>query len=178
MEELRPERVTTEGTKCEQAGSTSRGPAEIARQVYRPSKLEKTIGVLRAMLPLAQKVLPLLDGQIGTAVSNLIGPQATPRQIAQTLLPLQEGLAHLEKQHVELRTHVAGQSAALKQIDEQLEAVRNLTEEAAEEQRNLTDGMEKIRRRVNTVAVAGLVLLAAVVVLNVVLLVHFWRVIP
>jgi hypothetical protein len=38
--------------------------------------------------------------------------------------------------------------------------------------------MEKIRRRVNTVAVAGLVLLAAVVVLNVVLLVHFWRVIP
>src|SRR5271157_1630168 len=121
MEELRPEGVATEETKAEEATTKPRGPFEIVRPVRRPSTLDKTVGVLRTILPIAQKLLPLLDGQIGTVVSNLIGPQAAPRQFAQTMLPLQEGLAQLEKQHIELRAQVAGQGAALKQIDEQIE---------------------------------------------------------
>lgn len=179
MEELRLEGVASEETrKYVDAGGTARGSTLIERPVHKLSTLEKTVGVLRTILPLAQKVLPLIDGQIGTVVSNLMGPQALPRQFAQTLLPLQEGLAQLERQHVELRTQLAGQSTALKRIDEQLETVRNLIEETAEEQRNLTESLEKMRRKVNLVAIAGLVFLAAVVTLNVVLLVHFRRVFP
>jgi hypothetical protein len=178
MEELRPEAVATEEPKPEGAATKPRSPGQIVRPVQHPSTLEKTVGVLRTILPLAQKFLPLLDGQIGTVVSNLIGPQSSPRQVAQTLLPLQEGLAHLEKQHVELRAQVAGQRAALKQIDEQIETVRKLTEDTAEEQRNLADNLEMMRRKVNLVAVAGLVLLAAVVTLNVVLFVHMRRIFP
>ncbi|MGP8253719.1 MAG: hypothetical protein ACLQHF_16945 [Terracidiphilus sp.] len=178
MEELRPVGVAIEKPKPENAGTTPRRPVQIVRPVEQPSTLEKTVGVLRTILPLAQKFLPLIDGQIGTVVSNLIGPQTSPRQVAQTVLPLQEGLAQLEKQHVELRTQVAGQSAALKLMDEQLETVMRLAEEAAEEQRNLTASLEKMRRKVNLVAIAGLVLLAAVATLNVVLFVHIRRIIP
>ncbi len=178
MEELKPEGVATEEPGPVDAGRTTRRPLEIVRPVQRKSTLEKTVGVLRTILPLAQKVLPLIDGQIGTVVSNLIGPQTAPRQVAQTLLPLQEGLAQLEKQHVELRAQVAGQNAALKQIDEQIETVRSLTEETAKEQRNMAENVEKMRRRVNTVAIVGLVLLGAVVALNVVLYVHIRQVVP
>jgi uncharacterized coiled-coil protein SlyX len=134
--------------------------------------MEKTVGVLRTILPLAQRFLPLIDGQIGTVVSNLIGPQASPRQIAQTVLPLQEGLAQLERQHIELRAQMAGQTAALKEISERIGTVRKLMEETAEEQQNLTDSLKRLRRKVNAAAVAGLVLLAAVVTLNVALFVH------
>ena len=178
MEELRPEGVATEEPKPEGAATKPRSTGQIVRPVQHLSKLEKTVGVLRSMLPLAQKFLPLLDGQIGTVVSNLIGPQNSPRQVAQTLLPLQEGLAHLERQHIELRAQVAGHSAALKQIDEQIEMVRKLTEDTAEEQRILTERLEKMRRKVNLIAVAGLVLLAALVTLNVILFVHMQRIFP
>ncbi len=178
MEELKPEGGATEEPKPAEAGATSRSPLHIVRPGQPPTKLNKTVGVLRTMLPLALKILPLLDGQIGTVVSNLIGPQATPRQAAHTLLPLQEGLAQLEKQHIELRAQVAEQSTALKQIDEQLETLRNLTEETAEVQRNLSASLKKMRRKVNMIAIAGLVLLAAVVALNVVLIVHIRRVFP
>jgi hypothetical protein len=140
--------------------------------------MDKTVGMLRTMLPLALKFLPLLDGQIGMVVSNLVGPQATPRQVAQTLLPVHEGLAQLEKQQVELRAQMAGQSAALKQIDDQLQTLRSLTEETAEVQRKLTASLQRVQRKVNVVAIAAFVLLAVVVGLNVVLLVHIRRVLP
>lgn len=178
MEELRPEGVATEEPKIAAAGTKPRGPVEIVRPANRPSTMEKTVGVLRTILPLAQRFLPLIDGQIGTVVSNLIGPQASPRQIAQTVLPLQEGLAQLERQHIELRAQMAGQTAALKVIDEQIGTVRKLTEDIAEEQQNLTDSLKKLSRKVNMVAVAGLVLLTVLVALNVVLFVHIRRIMP
>jgi hypothetical protein len=178
MEELRPEGVASEKPTVEGAATKPGGPVEIVRPVHRPSKLEKTLGVLKAMLPIAQKFLPLLDGQYGTVVSSLIAPQNSPRQVAQTLGLLQEGLAQLEKQQIELRAQVAGQSAALKQVDEQVDRLRKLAAETGEALQNLTNSLEKMRRKVNTIAIAGLVLLAAVVMLGVVLLVHVRRVLP
>lgn len=178
MEELSSVGVASEEPKTESAGTASNKPLEITRPVHRLTRLEKTVGVLRMILPIAQKCLPLLDGQIGTAVSNLIGPQSSPRQVANALLPLQQGLAQLEKQHIELRAQVSGQNAALNQIQEQLEAVKNLAEETAEQQRILTERLEKLGRKVNVVAIAGPVLLAAVVALNVVLFVHIRRILP
>jgi len=56
--------------------------------------------------------------------------------------------------------------------------VRKLAEETAEEQQNLASILSKMRRRVSLFAIAGLVLLAAVVTLNVVLFVHIRRVLP
>jgi hypothetical protein len=174
MEEPRSEEVAIAEPKPAEVEARPRGRVEIVRPARQNSTLEKALGVLRTVLPLAQKFLPLIDGQVGTVVSNLIGPQITPRQVTQTLLPLQEGLAQLEKQHIELRAQVGGQSAALKQIDEQIDAVRKLVEETAEEQRNLAESVEKMR----LVAIAGLVLLAAVVTLNVILFVQLRRVFP
>ena len=159
-----------------EARTEPRGPTEILRPGHHLSAFEKTMGVLRAILPIAQKVLPLIDGQIGTVVSNFLGPQASPRQVAQTLLQLQEGLAQLERQHMELRAAVAGQSGAFKLIDEQLETIRKLTEETAERQRSLAEGLERMRRKVNVAEIAGLILLAAVVALNVVLFVQMRRI--
>jgi hypothetical protein len=178
MEELKLEGGAIEEPKPAEAGATSHSPLYIVRPDQPPTKLNKTVGVLRTMLPLALKILPLLDGQIGTVVSNLIGPQTAARQDAHTLLPLREGLAQLEKQHIELRTQVAGQSTAVKQIDEQLATVRNLAVETAEVQQNLMVSLRKMRRNMNIVAIVGLVLLAAVVALNVVLIVHIRRVSP
>ena len=171
----RPGAAGNEELKAAEDKAETEGGAQIVRPVPHVSGLAKTIGVLRTMLPLAQKVLPLIDGRIGTVVSNLIAPHMSPSQGLQTLLPLQQSLAKLEKQQMELRALVVGQNAALEQIDLQLEAVRKLTEEIGERQRSLAAGLEKMSREVNLIAVAGLVLLAVLLTLNVVILVHVRR---
>lgn len=56
--------------------------------------------------------------------------------------------------------------------------MRNQVEETAAKQQELAGILSKMRRRVNLFAVTGLVLLAALVTLNVVLLVHVRRVLP
>ena len=171
MEELKPDVAGTEEPKPAGSKAEPRGPIHIVPPPRR-SALEKTVGVLRAILPVAQKVLPLIDGQIGTAVSNLIGPQVSPRQVTQTLLPLQEGLAQLEKRHIELRAQLGGQDAALRQLEEQLNSVRKLAEETAEKQSKLAEGLGKMSRWVKVLAIIGFVLLAAVAVMNAVFFVH------
>ena len=176
MEEPRPEGAATKEPKPENAGRTPRSPGQVLRPAQQTSRMEKTVSVLRTILPHALKFLPLLDGQVGTVVSNLIGPQSSPRQVAQTLSPLQEGLAQLEEQHMQLRTQIAGQGAALKQIDEQLDTVRKLAEKTAEEQRNLTASLDKVRRRVNGVAIAAVLLLAVLVAVGVVVFVRIQRI--
>jgi hypothetical protein len=178
VQELKQGEVVSEGVKQEDAGKRPRGQEEMVHAPHQPTRLEKILGVVRAALPIAQRVLPLIDGQIGTVVSSLIGPQVSPRQVAQTLLPLQAGLAELEKQQLGLRTQVAGQNVALKQIDEQLEAVKKLAVEAAEEQQRQAESLKKMARKVNGIAIAGLILLGAMVALNVVLFVQIRRVFP
>ena len=182
MEELKPEaaapeaKVPNEAIKDEPKPGTGqpRPPRqpEVLRPVQQHSRFEKTIGVLKTILPLAQKVLPLIDGQIGTVVSNLIAPPASPRLVAQSMQPLEDGLAQLERQQVELRTQFAGQGARLEQIDKQISTVRELAEATAAEQQNLARDLKKLGRKVNIVAIAGLILLAAIVALNVALLVQ------
>jgi len=173
MEELRPAGVVEEG--AETAGANAH-LAQIVPAPHHSSTLDKLMGVVRTALPIAQKVLPLIDGQVATVVSNLLGPPVSSRQAAQSLRPLQEGLEQLEQQHLELRSRVAGQGEMLKQIDEQLEAVRTLAQETAEEQQNLAEATEKMRRKVNFVAIAGLVLVAVALALNVFLVVQVRRV--
>jgi hypothetical protein len=170
MEEANPEQAMTELQKSEAAPSKPAMPSGIVHPPQRSSALDKTVSVLRTVLPIAQKVLPLIDGQIGTVVSNLIAPQASPRQVAQSLLPLQEGLAQLEKQQVELRAQATGQNAALKHIDEQIAVLGKLAGDTAEKQRNLADSLEKTRRKITVFAIAGLLLLAGLLALNVILL--------
>ncbi len=175
MEELRPAGVVEERHGAGTARGNSR-PAGMVPARHPLTTLEKLMSVVRAALPIAHKMLPLLDGQVGTAVSNLLGPSVLSRQAAQTLGPLQEGLAQLEQQHLELRLQMAGQGEALRQIDEQLGVVQKLAEETAEEQRNLAETIEKMRRKVNFVAIAGTILVVAALALNVFLAIQVRRV--
>jgi len=175
MDELKPEVVASEKTGPNTAGTAPRRPLEMVRPVHKLTKLEKTVNALRAMLPIAQKVLPLLDGQIGTVVSNFIGPQATPRQVTQSLLPLQQELAQFEKQYVELSAQVTDQTEALGRLYEQLESLRKLVEETVESQQVLRAETERLRRNIKLVAIVGLFLLVVVSATGAALFVHISR---
>ena len=54
----------------------------LANQPERPaaqaSGLQKAVNLLRVAIPFVQKMLPLLDGNFGTVVSNILSPAPPP----------------------------------------------------------------------------------------------------
>jgi hypothetical protein len=144
-----------------------------------PSSLQRAIAGLRSAWPFVQKILPLLDGQVITAVSNLLTPQVVHPPAQQVnLVPMEKSLTELRARHGELSDQVAGQNTSLKRVEDRLEMVREATDRNTLEQQELMEDLKSVGRKVNLVAGLALLLLAASIAVNVVLYLHIQRVLP
>jgi hypothetical protein len=143
--------------------------------------LQRAVGALRTALPYVQRILPLLDGNIGTAVSNILNPRphpAPPPPPPVNLAPIEKGLTELQTQHRELRDQVVEQNASLKRVEDHLEMVREATDRNTLEQQELLEDLKSVGNKVNIVAVIALGLLGISILLNLVLYLHIQRVLP
>jgi hypothetical protein len=145
-----------------------------------PSGILRAVNAFRALLPFVQRILPLLDGNIGTAVSNVLGPHhhPAPPPPPVNLAPITESLAELQAQHSELRDQVIEQNTSLKRVEDQLGMVREATDRNTLEQQELMEDLKAVGSKVNLVAIVAIVLLAASLALNVLLYLHVRRVLP
>jgi len=131
-------------------------------------------------MPYVQKLLPILDGNIASAMANLLAarpPAPPPAQII-NLEPFEDSLAALQTQQLDLRTQVFEQNSSLKRVEDQLEMVREATDRNTLEQQELMEDLKAVGGKVNFVAVIALLLLAASIALNVMLYLHISRVLP
>ncbi len=143
--------------------------------------LERAIGALRLALPFVQKVLPILDGNLGAAVSNILTPrpQAPPPLPAQVdLEPIENSLADLRTQHRDLRMQVGEQVTSLKRVEDQLEMVREATDRNTLEQQELLEDLKTVGNKVNIFALIALALLGISIFINLILFLHIRRVLP
>ena len=143
--------------------------------------LQRAVGALRTALPYVQRILPLLDGNIGTAVSNILNPRPLPTPPPPppvNLAPIEKGLTELQTQHRELRDQVVEQNASLKRVEDHLEMVREATDRNTLEQQELLEDLKSVGNKVNVVAVIALGLLGISILLNLVLYLHIQRVLP
>jgi len=145
-------------------------------------------------VPLVQRILPLLDGNVGTAISNLMAPQqhrqppsppAVDVNLVQNLDQIEHGLVEIQAQHRdmtvqnrELHEQMVEQSTSMKRVEHQLEMVREATDRNTLEQQELLEDFKHLGSKVNLIAIFALALLAASVVLNVFLYLHIQRVLP
>jgi hypothetical protein len=145
-----------------------------------PSGFQRAMNALRLTLPLIQRVLPLLDGNVGTAVSNLLNPhlQAPPPPPPVDLAPIEDGLAELKIQHRELRNRVVEQSSSLKRVEDQLQMVREATDRNKLEQQELLVDLKAVGKKVNLFAYFALSLLGLSVLLNVILYLQIRHILP
>jgi hypothetical protein len=145
-----------------------------------PSGLQRAVSALRAALPFVQRILPLLDGNVGTAVSNILTPHphTPPPSPPVNLEPIEDGLAELQTQHLDLRNQIAEQNTSLKRVEDQLELVREATDRNTLEQQELLEDLKGIGNKVNRFALIALALLAVSILLNLVLYLHIQRVLP
>jgi hypothetical protein len=133
------------------------------------------VSVFRAAMPFVQRVLPLLDGNVGTAVSNILAPR--PQTLPPVdIAPIQNGLTSLQSQHRELRNQIVEQNASLKKVEDQLKMVREATDRNTLEQQELLGDLKSVGKKINLFACFALSLLALSLALNVILVLHFWRI--
>jgi hypothetical protein len=137
------------------------------------------MGALRATLPLVHRILPLLDGNIGAAVSNILSPQHhAPAPPSVNLTPIKESLAELETRHRALSDQLVEQNSSLKRVEDQLGMVREATDRNTLEQQELLEDLKGVGHKVNLFAFFALGLLLVSVVINVVLFLHIERMLP
>jgi hypothetical protein len=144
------------------------------------SSLQRAFSALRSALPFVHRILPLLDGNVGTAVSNLLTPHppVQPPAPPVNLEPLENGIAQLHAQHRELRDQIVDQNSSLKRVEDQLEMVREATDRNTLEQQELLEDLKTVGNKVSLFAFFVLALLALSVLLNVILYLHIKRVLP
>ena len=146
------------------------------------SSVQRTVSLLRAALPFVQRLLPLLDGNIASTVSNLLvprhRPQAPPPSAKLDLVPIEDGLAELQTQHQNLRDQVMEQNNSLKRVEDQLEMVREATDRNTLEQQELLEDLKAFGNKVKIVVIIALALVAVGFLMTLALFLHMQRVLP
>jgi hypothetical protein len=142
-----------------------------------PSNLQRAVNGVRAAWPFVQKILPLLDGQVITAVTNLLTPHHPPAAPV-NLAPLESSLIDLKTRHGALSDQLTQQNTSLKRVEDRLEMVREATDRNTLEQQELMADLKSVGRKVNVIAALALLLLAGSIAVNVMLFLHIKRVLP
>jgi hypothetical protein len=127
-------------------------------------------------LPVLQKMLPLLEGNVATVVSNLLAPSFLSQPPDFT--PLENVLGKMHAELAELRNGVAGQSTLLKRVGDQVDLVKEAADRISMGQQEMLEDLHNLRKKVSVFAWLGLVLLVVSIALNVVLLLRVERVLP
>lgn len=170
---------TLESTPVSQL--VSRAPSRTA------TGFQRTASTLRTVLPHLLRLLPLLDGNIGSAVSNLLVPPAPvpPPPPPVNLEPIENGLAELKTEQLNLGEQLAEQNASLQRIESRLETIEEAAAHKALSHQELLGGLKSLGSRVEELKASGrkakvvsqvvLGLLGLSVLLNLVLLLQALR---
>jgi hypothetical protein len=140
------------------------------------SAMQRTMRALGSALPLLQRLMPLMDGNAQSPMTQYApGPAA---QKTADLTPIQGGLSELKAQQRDLRTQIAEQDASMKRMADQLEMVRTAQDRNTLEQQELIDELKVAGRKMNVVAFFAFTMLAASIAVNVYLYLQIHRLIP
>lgn len=110
--------------------------------LQKPNKLKRAIGVAKTVLPLVGKMLPLLEGNVVSAASNLLLHQ--PFEV--DLKPLEEAIARLQAEQRALTFHTTEQKRALRRLEDQFTTLQEQVQRNAEQQAELAEQLAKLAK--------------------------------
>jgi len=101
----------------------------------KPSSFGRAVKMVRAALPVVQKLLPLLEGNIAFAAANFLAPQGQHVD----LVPLESAVGRLQAEQRTQRGQIIDQKILLEQVETELATVKAVTEQNAAHQRELAE---------------------------------------
>lgn len=135
-----------ERTKSPAAAPAKPAQTALARPVpplHKRTKLEKAIGVAKTLLPLVGKMLPLLEGNVVGAATNLLAQ----RPVEVDLKPLEEAITKLQSDQRALTFHTGEQKRALRRVEDELETLQETVQKNAEVQAEIAEHLAKLAKR-------------------------------
>jgi chromosome segregation ATPase len=111
----------------------------------KPSAFTRAIGAARVVLPVVQKVLPLLEGNVASAAANLLTPSARPVDLE----PVRSAIAKLQAQQQTLRGQIADQRLSLSSIEAELSTIKEGIDRNSRELHELAEDQLNLRRRLS-----------------------------
>jgi len=142
----------------------------------KPSKLERAMSVAKTVLPIVGKMLPLLEGNVVSAASNLFANR--PMQEVD-LKPLEESISRLQSDQRALAFHSSEQKRALQRLEDDFAAVQEAVQKSAAEQAELIEHVAKLAKRTSsfmrltTILLVVLTLFTALLCIRIAYLIRF-----
>ena len=140
---------------------------------------QRAMSAARIALPLVQRILPLLDGNIASAVYNVLAqPPTHPPAPPVNLEPIEDCLIDLQNLHRNLQNQVLEQNSTLRRIEDQLDTVRDAVARNAQAQNELHEELKAVNAKINIFAFFILCLLGVSALLSVVLYLQMRHILP
>jgi hypothetical protein len=127
---------------------------------------------LRMLLPYVGKLLPLLDGNLSTALAPPVAPKPDFSEFHQSLEHVNRGFLDLQAGNRDLKTHVQEHSVQLKRIDDQLIRLRESTERNTMEHQELVEDLRSASKMVRGLSTAMIVMMIVIVAMVAFMLLH------
>ena len=141
VKEDRPDRQEPTKNSVPRTNALARGKARSDK----PSAFTRAIGAARVVLPVVQKVLPLLEGNVASAAANLLTPSARPVDLE----PVRSAIAKLQAQQQTLRGQIADQRLSLSSIEAELSTIKEGIDRNSRELHELAEDQLNLRRRLS-----------------------------
>ena len=113
----------------------------------KPTRLERAMSVARTVLPIVGKMLPLLEGNVVGAASNLFANRPMHEV---DLKPLEESISRLQSDHRALAFHSGEQKRALQRLEDDFATLQEIVQKNAADQAELIEHVAKLAKRTSS----------------------------
>jgi len=129
------------------SGPSSASTALARPMPPKPTTFQRAIGVARTVLPLVGKMLPLLEGNVVGAASNLFANRPMHEV---DLKPLEESIARLQSDHRALAFHSSEQKRAIQRLEDDFAELQEAVRKSAADQAELIEHVAKLAKRTSS----------------------------
>lgn len=112
----------------------------------RPGKLQRAVGIAKTVLPLVGNLLPLLEGNVVGAASNLIANRGSDID----LKPLEQAIASLQSDQRALTFHTGEQKRAIRRLEDEFVTLQESVQKHAADQAELAEQVVKLAKRTSS----------------------------
>ncbi len=144
--------------KPQSAPAPTPAPTALARSTTKPTAFDRAISVAKTVLPLVGKLLPLLEGNVVSAASNLLSNRPVHEV---NLKPLEDSIARLQADHRALAFHTSEQKRTLRRLEDDFAALQEAVQKNAADQAELIEGVAKLAKRTSSFMRLVIILLVA-----------------